>query len=203
MNVQELASAAQSLSFEQRRELIKMLFAQQPKPNTQEPSIVWVGDLEAGSREIREQINASLEASAASLAAEEANDSAASPQHNSNFSPNLNWLEEHRAEYAGQWVALHDGRLIAHSSDGEALVEPVRQAGVHCPMIVFVEPPACAEEPPAATSAESTDSANEAQPQPLSPLAQMLLSHAGTVEGLPPDFALNHDHYLYGADKRQ
>jgi predicted DNA-binding antitoxin AbrB/MazE fold protein len=42
----------------------------------------------------------------------------------------------------------------------------------------------------------------EALARPLSPLAQMLLSHAGTVEGLPPDFALNHDHYLYGADKR-
>jgi hypothetical protein len=58
-------------------------------------------------------------------------------QHN----PNLSWLEEHRAEYAGQWVALHDGQLIAHSNDGESLVEPVRQAGIHSPLIVFVEPP--------------------------------------------------------------
>lgn len=141
MNVQELASAAQHLSFEQRKELIKMLFAQQPKPNTQEPSIVWVGDLEAGTQEIREMVNASLAATTASLAAEQANGSAAPPQHNPNFSPNLHWLEEHRAEYAGQWVALHDGKLIAHSTDGEALVEPVRQAGVRMPLIVFVEQP--------------------------------------------------------------
>jgi hypothetical protein len=30
-----------------------------------------------------------------------------------------------------------------------------------------------------------------------------LLDLAGTVEGLPPDMAENHDHYLYGTPKRQ
>jgi hypothetical protein len=35
------------------------------------------------------------------------------------------------------------------------------------------------------------------------PLAKFMLSIAGTVDDWPPDFALNHDHYLYGADKRQ
>lgn len=33
-------------------------------------------------------------------------------------------------------------------------------------------------------------------------LKDMLLSFAGTVEGLPPDIALNHDHYLYGVPKK-
>jgi len=33
-------------------------------------------------------------------------------------------------------------------------------------------------------------------------LKDMLLSFAGTVEGLPPDMALNHDHYLYGVPKK-
>jgi Family of unknown function (DUF5678) len=61
--------------------------------------------------------------------------------HLAQHAPNLRWLEEHREEYIGQWVALHDGRLIAHSSDGEALVEPVRKSGVRNPLIVFVEPP--------------------------------------------------------------
>ncbi|HEV7798554.1 MAG TPA: hypothetical protein VGO73_10385 [Pyrinomonadaceae bacterium] len=32
--------------------------------------------------------------------------------------------------------------------------------------------------------------------------ADMLLSFAGTVEGLPDDMALNHDHYLYGVPKK-
>lgn len=33
-------------------------------------------------------------------------------------------------------------------------------------------------------------------------LAERLLRLAGTVEGLPPDFARNHDHYLHGQPKR-
>lgn len=33
-------------------------------------------------------------------------------------------------------------------------------------------------------------------------LKDMLLGFAGTVEGLPPDMALNHDHYLYGVPKK-
>jgi hypothetical protein len=33
-------------------------------------------------------------------------------------------------------------------------------------------------------------------------LRDMLLSFVGTVEGLPPDRALNHDHYLYGVPKK-
>lgn len=35
-----------------------------------------------------------------------------------------------------------------------------------------------------------------------SSLSEMLLSFAGTVEGLPQDMALNHDHYLYGVPKK-
>lgn len=33
-------------------------------------------------------------------------------------------------------------------------------------------------------------------------LAEMLLSFAGVIEGLPVDMALNHDHYLYGLPKK-
>lgn len=33
-------------------------------------------------------------------------------------------------------------------------------------------------------------------------LSAMLLSFAGTVDGLPQDMALNHDHYLYGLPKK-
>lgn len=35
-----------------------------------------------------------------------------------------------------------------------------------------------------------------------SSLSEMLLSFAGTVEGLAKDMALNHDHYLYGVPKK-
>jgi hypothetical protein len=32
---------------------------------------------------------------------------------------------------------------------------------------------------------------------------ETLRALAGTVEGLPPDMAENHDHYLYGTPKKQ
>ena len=35
-----------------------------------------------------------------------------------------------------------------------------------------------------------------------SPLAALLLEYAGTAEGLPPDMAAQHDHYLHGTPKR-
>lgn len=43
------------------------------------------------------------------------------------------------------------------------------------------------------------------QPKPLSRLAEMLLSHAGTIDDpdLPTDLSINLDHYLYGTPKRQ
>lgn len=36
-----------------------------------------------------------------------------------------------------------------------------------------------------------------------SSLSEMLLKFAGTIEGLPEDMALNHDHYLYGVPKKR
>ncbi len=35
-----------------------------------------------------------------------------------------------------------------------------------------------------------------------STLGQMLLRHAGTAKGLPPDASRNLDHYLYGAPRK-
>ena len=42
------------------------------------------------------------------------------------------------------------------------------------------------------------------QSKPLSRLAEMLLSHAGTIDDpdLPTDLSINLDHYLYGTPKR-
>lgn len=67
---------------------------------------------------------------------------------------------------------------------------------------IIVEQAASTEEKPPPAAVEPIVTAGEAEPA-LSPLAQMLLSHAGTIDDWPADFALNHDHYLYGADKRQ
>lgn len=36
-----------------------------------------------------------------------------------------------------------------------------------------------------------------------STLGERLMKFAGIAEGLPPDFSVNHDHYLHGTPKRQ
>ena len=46
--------------------------------------------------------------------------------------------------------------------------------------------------------AQSDDRQRAASPKWGSSLAKL----AGTVEGLPDDYALNHDHYIHGAPKR-
>ena len=34
------------------------------------------------------------------------------------------------------------------------------------------------------------------------PLSEEVLKYAGTIKGLPPDFARNHDHYIHGTRKK-
>jgi hypothetical protein len=45
-------------------------------------------------------------------------------------------------------------------------------------------------------------SATKPPTKAASPLGEELLKLAGTVKGLPPDMALNHDHYLHGQAKK-
>jgi Family of unknown function (DUF5678) len=50
------------------------------------------------------------------------------------------WLDEHREEYLGQWVALEGDRLLASGRDGRAVYEAARPAGVRAPLVTRVEP---------------------------------------------------------------
>ena len=61
---EKLVSAAQSLSFEQRKELIKALFEQFPKPEPIAGSITHIGDLETATLEIRRQVAGSIQRTA-------------------------------------------------------------------------------------------------------------------------------------------
>lgn len=72
LNLNEIVAAAQNLSYEQRKELIKALLAQLPKTEPLAGSVVSAGNLEAGSQEIREQVNAAIQGSALELCADEA-----------------------------------------------------------------------------------------------------------------------------------
>jgi uncharacterized protein UPF0175/uncharacterized protein DUF5678 len=51
---------------------------------------------------------------------------------------NDKWLEANADKYRGQWVALKDGTLIAHSSDGKAFVKAVKDSGVVCPLLLLI-----------------------------------------------------------------
>jgi hypothetical protein len=63
----KLARAAQSLSFEQRKELIKALFEQFPEHEPLAGSIIHIGDLEAATLEIRRQVAESIQRKAEQL----------------------------------------------------------------------------------------------------------------------------------------
>jgi hypothetical protein len=46
-------------------------------------------------------------------------------------------------------------------------------------------------------------SVQEASSEEPPSLYERMKSFVGSVKGLPPDFAINHDHYLHGQPKRQ
>lgn len=50
------------------------------------------------------------------------------------------WIDAHRDEYLGQWVALDWDNLIAHGADARTVYEVARAQGVEIPYIDRVEP---------------------------------------------------------------
>lgn len=61
MTVEEILSAAQVLSFEERKRLIQGLFVQMPQTSSLAGTIVSVNDFEAGKQELRQRVAESLE----------------------------------------------------------------------------------------------------------------------------------------------
>src|SRR5438552_3631012 len=53
-----------------------------------------------------------------------------------------NWVERHRDQYLGQWVALEGDRLIAHGANAREVYLAARQAGNASPYIVHITPKA-------------------------------------------------------------
>jgi hypothetical protein len=50
------------------------------------------------------------------------------------------WLEAHREEFLGQWVALDGGTLVAHGTNASAVYDKAREKGVTSPYLVHVVP---------------------------------------------------------------
>jgi hypothetical protein len=53
----------------------------------------------------------------------------------------MKWLREHRAEYANQWVALDEDRLIKAGRSAKEVYAAANAAGLPHALIVLVEPP--------------------------------------------------------------
>jgi hypothetical protein len=60
---------------------------------------------------------------------------------NADFSLSVKWLAEHSAEYAGQWVALDEDRLIAHGPDAKEVYAAAQASGVKFPLVTQAEDP--------------------------------------------------------------
>ena len=56
------------------------------------------------------------------------------------LSRELRWIDEHRSEYAGQWVAVRGDRLLSSGPDGRTVYEAARAAGDERPFVTRVEP---------------------------------------------------------------
>lgn len=48
------------------------------------------------------------------------------------------WLEQHRNEFRGQWVALEGSDLLSHGADARQVRDEARSKGVRTPLLVHV-----------------------------------------------------------------
>ena len=56
------------------------------------------------------------------------------------LSRELRWIEEHRSEYTGQWVAVRGDRLLSSGPNAKEVYERARAAGDKSPFVTRVEP---------------------------------------------------------------
>ena len=59
--------------------------------------------------------------------------------------PSLRWIEEHRAEFAGQYVALDGDRLVAHGTEPKEIIAAVRASCLNGLFFTLIPP---ADAPP-------------------------------------------------------
>ncbi|MCI0338611.1 MAG: DUF5678 domain-containing protein [Acidobacteria bacterium] len=55
--------------------------------------------------------------------------------------PNRRWMASHRAEYAGQWIALDGDRLIASGATEAEVADEAEANGVYLPLIGYIPHP--------------------------------------------------------------
>lgn len=58
----------------------------------------------------------------------------------SDSAPSLQWIEAHRAEFAGQYVALDGDRLLAHNIDPQRIIAAIRASGLQGIFFTLIPP---------------------------------------------------------------
>jgi hypothetical protein len=56
------------------------------------------------------------------------------------FAREMAWIQKHRAEFAGQWVALDGERLLAAGPIAQEVFAAARTSGIHQPLVTKIEP---------------------------------------------------------------
>ena len=56
-------------------------------------------------------------------------------EENEKFRRALQWIDEHREEYDGQFVVLEGDVLVAHGADAKALYAQARAKGIKTPFV--------------------------------------------------------------------
>ena len=51
----------------------------------------------------------------------------------------LNWIEEHKEEFDGQWVVLDGDKLIAYGTDSKTVCDEARAKGIEIPFLKRVK----------------------------------------------------------------
>lgn len=88
----------------------------------------------------RDQIMEALERSGALSARQETAATAFRRAEPIDCSRELKWIDEHREEYLGQWVALSGDRLISHGTDAREVANAARAAGIEIPFLAQIDP---------------------------------------------------------------
>jgi Family of unknown function (DUF5678) len=57
------------------------------------------------------------------------------------YTKELQWIAEHRQNFAGQWVALNGNNLIAAGPNAKEVYKAARESGVRLPLVVLIESP--------------------------------------------------------------
>ena len=99
-----------------------------------------LAEIAALPAEEREKLRTLLNRQASAVNGQAAANDFIQPFDTTDPAPSLRWLAEHRAEFAGQYVALDGDRLLAHGTDPQPVIAAVRASGLNGLFFTYLQP---------------------------------------------------------------